>query len=76
MGFLALDGTLLLLAGIWFRRIGLLAWGLACVLGAVGVFFYWRRYLRQLHEISEGLESRFRELMELQGDGGNEEKGD
>ncbi len=68
MGFLALDGALLLMAGVWLRRIGFVAWGLVFVLGAVAVFFYWRRYLRHLNEISEGLESRFRELMELTGD--------
>ncbi len=68
MGFLGLDGALLLMAGLWSGRFGLIAWGLAFVLGAMAVFFYWRRYLRHLHEISEGLESRFRELMELTGD--------
>ncbi len=68
MGFLGLDGALLLMAGLWSGRFGLIAWGLAFVLGAMAVFFYWRRYLRHLHEISEGLESRFRELMDLQAD--------
>ena len=68
MGFLALDGALLLMAGVWLQRIGFVVWGLVFVLGAVAVFFYWRRYLRRLREISEGLESRFRELMELRGD--------
>ncbi len=68
MSFLALDGALLLMAGVWLRRIGFVAWGLVFALGAVTVFFYWRRYLRHLNEIGEGLESRFRELMELTGD--------
>ncbi len=68
MGFLALDGALLLMAGVWFRRIGLVAWGLVFALAAVAVFFYWRRYQQHLREINEGLESRFRELMELTGD--------
>ena len=56
------------MAGVWLRRIGLVACGLLFVLGAVAVFFYWRHYLRRLREINEGLESRFRELMELTGD--------
>ncbi|MCH6547813.1 MAG: hypothetical protein IH798_05140 [Gemmatimonadetes bacterium] len=70
VGFLALDGALLLMAGIWLRRIGLVAWGVVFALGAVAVFFYWRRYQQHLREINEGLESRFRELMELQADHG------
>ncbi len=68
VGFLALDGALLLMAGVWLQRIGIVAWGLVFVLGAVAVFFYWRHYLRRLREINAGLESRFRELMELTGD--------
>ncbi len=70
MGFLALDGALLLMAGIWLRRIGLVAWGIVFAMGAVAVFLYWRRYQQHLREINEGLESRFRELMELQADHG------
>lgn len=68
MGFLALDGALLLMAGMWTGRVGLVAWGLVFALGAVAVFLYWRRYLRQLRELNKGLESRFQELMELSGD--------
>ncbi len=68
MGFLALDGALLLMAGMWTGRVGLVVWGLVFALGAVAVFWYWRRYLRQLRELNKGLESRFQELMELSGD--------
>ncbi len=74
MGFLALDGALLLMAGMWFRRIGFVAWGLVFALGAVAVFFYWRRYLRHLREINKGLEARFRELTELQADLGKKDQ--
>ncbi len=56
------------MAGMWTGRVGLVAWGLVFVLGAVAVFSYWRRYLRQLRELNKGLESRFQELMELSGD--------
>ncbi len=56
------------MAGMWFRRIGFVAWGVVFALGAVAVFLYWRRYQQHLREINEGLESRFRELMELQAD--------
>ncbi len=68
MGFLALDGALLIMAGMWARRPWLLAWGVVLGVAAVAVFLYWRRYVRQLREIQEGLEARFRELMELSGE--------
>ena len=62
------------MAGLWLRRIGLVAWGLVFALGAVAVFIYWRRYQQHLREINEGLESRFRELMELQADRKSDER--
>ncbi len=67
MGFLALDGALLFLAGMWSGRVGLVLWGVGFALGAVAVLLYWRRYLRQLRELNAGLEARFRELQELEG---------
>jgi membrane protein implicated in regulation of membrane protease activity len=68
VGFLALDGALLIMAGMWTGRPALLVWGAVFGLGAVAVFWYWRRYLRQLREIQQGLEARFRELMEMGGE--------
>jgi membrane protein implicated in regulation of membrane protease activity len=68
VGFLALDGVLLIMAGLWSGRWGLSLWGMGFALGAVAVWFYWRRYLRGLRELHEGLETRFRELQELMGD--------
>jgi membrane protein implicated in regulation of membrane protease activity len=68
VGFLALDGALLTMAGMWAGRPALLVWGAVFGAAAVAVFLYWRRYLRQLREIQEGLEARFRELMELSGE--------
>ncbi len=65
VGFLALDGALLLLAGIWSGRVGLVLLGGAFAACAVGVVFYWRRYLRQLRALGLGLEARFRDLQEL-----------
>ena len=65
VGFLALDGALLLLAGIWSGRLDLVLWGGAFAAGAVVVVFYWRRHLRQLRALGVGLEARFRDLQEL-----------
>lgn len=56
------------MAGVWSGRLGLILSGIAFVAGAVAVFYYWRRHLKSLREINEGLESRFRELMELKGE--------
>ena len=64
-GFLALDGALLLLAGIWSGRLDLVLWGSAFAAGAIGVVFYWRHYLRQLRALGMGLEARFRDLQKL-----------
>jgi hypothetical protein len=63
-----LDGVLLTMAGVWSGRLGLILWGIVFGAGAVAVFYSWRRHLRGLQEISEGLETRFRELMEMEGD--------
>jgi hypothetical protein len=51
VGCLALDGILLLLAGYWGRRVGLLLGGLVCLLAGILVLGWRRRYLRALREI-------------------------
>ena len=63
-----LDGALLTMAGVWSGRFGLILSGIAFVAGAVAVFYFWRRHLKRLREINEGLEARFRELMEMKGE--------
>ena len=68
VGFLALDGALLTLAGLWSGRLGLVLWGVGLGVAAVAVVLYWRRYLGQLRALSVGLEDRFRELQELEAD--------
>lgn len=56
-GFLFLDGVLLILAGVWVGRTGLIVWGGLFVLGGVGVIRLWRRYLVQLDELSAAREA-------------------
>ncbi len=56
------------MAGVWSGRWGLILSGIAFVAGAAAVFYYWRRHLTRLREINEGLETRFRELMEMKGE--------
>ena len=63
-----LDGALLAMAGVWSGRLGLILWGIAFAAGAGAVFYSWRRHLRRLREINEGLEARFRELTEMNGE--------
>ncbi len=72
VGFLALDAALLILAGTWSGRIGLVLLGIVMAAAAIAVVLYWRRYLRQLRALSAGLEARFRELQELETDFGRE----
>jgi len=56
------------MAGVWSGRFSLISSGIAFGAAAVAVFYYWRRHLRRLREINEGLEARFRELMEMDGE--------
>ncbi|GBD31270.1 MAG: hypothetical protein KatS3mg081_0972 [Gemmatimonadales bacterium] len=51
VGFLLLDAVLLVLAGWWSGRAGLVVWGAVFFLGAVGVVVVWRRYLAHLGEL-------------------------
>lgn len=53
VGFLALDGVLLLLAGLWAHRGGLALGGAVCLAAAAGVLLMWRRHLRALAELRE-----------------------
>ncbi len=51
VGFLALDAVLLVLAGWWMDRPGLLLWGaLFAALATVPVLL-WRRYLRHMDDV-------------------------
>ncbi len=68
VGFLALDGALLTIAGLWLGRVGLVSWGVGLGAAAVAVVLYWRRHLGQLRALDVGLEDRFRELQELEAD--------
>jgi hypothetical protein len=51
VGFLSLDGVLLLLAGLWGRRAGPVVGGLVCLASAAGVQALWRRQQRALVEL-------------------------
>ncbi len=53
VGFLLLDAVLLGLAAVWGRRPVLFAWAAVFAIGAVGVLLLWRRYLKQLGELSD-----------------------
>ena len=53
VGFLALDGVLLLLAGLWGRRAGPAIGGTACLVGAGAAWALWRRHRRALADLAE-----------------------
>lgn len=65
IGFLLLDGALLLLAGFWSGRPGLMLFGAAFVGTAGAVYGYWLRYQRHLRELAVDLEIRRQELLRL-----------
>lgn len=50
-GFLFLDALLLLLAGVWSGRWGLLVWAGVFILGGFGVIRLWRRYVAAVAEL-------------------------
>lgn len=66
VGFLALDGVLLALAGIWAQKPGLVAWGAVFGIGALAVVFSWRRYQRQIRELHQAIATREMELLAMQ----------
>ena len=68
VGFLLLDGVLLLLAAMWSRRVSLALWGIVFVLGDAGVGVYWRYHTRRLSELRQALQAEAMELMRLQRD--------
>lgn len=57
VGFLLLDGVLLLLAGVWSRHLGLIGGALACGALAAGVVLLWRRQRRLLAEMAVAREA-------------------
>jgi hypothetical protein len=65
VGFLLLDGLLLLLAGAWSHRIGLIILGIGFGVAAVGTAAYWRRHVRQLKQLRAELDARRREFDQL-----------
>jgi len=52
VGFLVLDGVLLLLAGLWGRRLGPAVGGIGCLAAAGLVHLYWRRHRRAVEELA------------------------
>ncbi len=53
VGFLLLDGVLLLGAGLWGRQLSALAGGVLCLGAAGGVVWLWRRHQRAVVELAE-----------------------
>jgi len=53
VGFLTLDGVLLVVAGLWGRSAGPAIGGVACLLFAGLVLILWRRHQRAVAELAE-----------------------
>lgn len=68
VGVLLLDAVLLVSAGVWTDRIGLVAGGAASAIVATGLLLFWRRYLKRLADIDiarNDLKSEVKELGSL-----------
>jgi hypothetical protein len=53
VGFLALDGVLLLVAGLWEQAAGPAIGGVACLTAAGLVLFLWRRHRRAVADLAD-----------------------
>jgi len=67
VGFLILDGVLLLAAGLWGRSPGLAVGGVACLLVAGLVLILWRRHRRAIAELAEARRALRDEVRALRG---------
>ncbi len=65
VGFLVLDGVLLLLAGLWTHRWGPLLGGAVCLAGAAGVVWLWRRHQRQVADLATARQAVREEVLAL-----------
>lgn len=52
-GILFLDGVLLILAGAWTSRVGLIVFGGVLLGAGVGVILLWRRWRRTLRSLDD-----------------------
>ena len=72
VGVLLLDAVLLVSAGVWADRMGLVAAGAAAALVAGVLLFSWRRHLRRLADVDAArndLKNEVKELGRLTRDG-------
>ncbi len=72
VGVLLLDAALLISAGVWTDRTGLVAGGAVSAIIAAALLFSWRRHLRRLNDIDAArldLKNEVKELGKLTRDG-------
>jgi hypothetical protein len=72
VGVLLLDAVLLISAGVWTDRMGLVGGGAASAVIALALLFSWRRHLRRLADIDAArldLKNEVTELGKLTRDG-------
>lgn len=65
VGVLLLDAVLLVSAGVWTDRMGLVAGGAASAVVAAGLLLSWRRYLTRLADIDAARHDLKDEVKEL-----------
>jgi hypothetical protein len=67
VGFLILDGVLLLTAGLWGRSPGPAIGGVVCLVAAGLVLILWRRHQRAVAELAEARRALRDEVRALRG---------
>ena len=65
VGVLLLDAVLLISAGLWTDRLGLVVGGAAAAIIAAGLLLFWRRYLKRLADIDIARHDLINEVKEL-----------
>ena len=65
VGVLLLDAVLLISAGLWTDRLGLVVGGAVSAIIAAGLLLFWRRYLKRLADIDIARHDLINEVKEL-----------
>ena len=65
VGMLLLDAVLLISAGLWTGRLGLVVGGAASTIIAAGLLLFWRLYLQRLADIDIARHDLINEVKEL-----------
>ena len=65
VGFLALDGVLMILAGLWGESAGLVVWGAVFLAAAAGTVWLYKRHMKFLDTLRDSNREMVKEIEEI-----------